>query len=276
MEIILRILIVALLLGISACKDNAEPLVVAIQAEHNTTPQGIIFDVKTNLPDGMEIVTFLESGFGDSLGASSAIVEAGAASTDAFSRKGKPHLAGDYVLKIAASGHPQSKAVISVIGDRGANLSGNLVANDSVGKVAKYEYQFSIGTPDQKKQVNLDTLVKVKRLAAMVKHISSNVESLKVSYAGLAGNERGAWLANWNKEAQQWKSGALKAVDWQSESLCKDTFFKVETLATEMTLLGIKHVGGDDGAVIQGYADMDKRVQEARESLLECAQRFSV
>ncbi len=69
MEIILRILIVALLLGISACKDNAEPLVVAIQVEHNTTPQGIIFDVKTNLPDGMKIVTFLESGFGDSLGA---------------------------------------------------------------------------------------------------------------------------------------------------------------------------------------------------------------
>jgi len=275
MGIILRILIVVCALWVAGCKDNAEPLAVDIQVDHQVTPQGLVFDLKTNLPNGMKVVVFLQSGFGDSLGASNVIIESGKASTEVFSRGGEPHLAGDYVLKVVAHGHPQSKVVASVIGDRGSNLSGSLVIHDATGKIAKYKYPFSIGTPEQKQQVNRDALVKVKRLAAIVKRVSGSVESLRSSYSGLSGSEQGAWLANWNREAQQWKSSTLKAMDWQSESLCKNTFFKTETLVTEMTLLGIKYVGEDDGVVDQGHADMDKRVQEARDSLLECAQRFS-
>ncbi len=120
-----------------------ETIDVALDATNETTSEGTIFTIETNLPDGMTLMLTLS---GDNYTAQTKVtVTDGTAVSEAFSNKGAS-LSGNYELKITSGlATTQSGEVQSIIGADGENLSGEYVEEDSSGKktiTAIFDFSF--------------------------------------------------------------------------------------------------------------------------------------
>ncbi len=114
---------------------------------------GVVFDIETNLPDEAELMLSLSNGDYNTdnnfTAQTKVIINDGKASSEAFSEKGEP-LIGDYDLSVSMSlPSLQSDAVREMIGEKGENMTGDLVKESSIGGSSVVRALFAISAGEE-------------------------------------------------------------------------------------------------------------------------------
>lgn len=131
-------------------EENSRNFEVTMDVAASKVDDGVIFNVKTNLPDEAELMFTLSCGDynADEIpfrAQTKATVSGGKATSNAFSNKGNP-LSGDYDLSITMSlPSLQSDEVRETIGQKGENMTGPLVNEEGGYNTVNAVFLVSIG-----------------------------------------------------------------------------------------------------------------------------------
>jgi hypothetical protein len=131
----------------------------------NLDPGRPIVVVRTNLPEGTNLMFGVRGPTSDRWRQSQANVNAGCASTEAFSNRGEPLGPGRYTVEVTMPiVTTQPESVRPILGENGANLRGPLVENGLVGRVVEASETFTIGTADEARSADRDRRAEATRV----------------------------------------------------------------------------------------------------------------
>jgi len=253
---------------------------------HKNTKINVSFDIKpelvegklfikgnTNLPDKMELIIILFRG--ESYSAQHKVkIKDGKLISEGFSHKGEPLRNGQYEIKISSPATRfQDKSVQNIIGNKGENLTGNLVRKNSEkfqeDNFIEYTTNYVVGNSVE---VKSDLSDLSKDLNVILSHYRKLIDANKNNKVN------GTWSANWNRRLSKLRSDfddryGSNINEYKGE--CPQAFFNISVASGYMY-----NVWSEYFSVISGrgskkvFNDMKvfvkEHVNEAQNALNKC------
>lgn len=227
---------------------------------HRVNEAGLLsFKIQTNVPENTKIVISLESADGDSLGGSDGAIHNGLLLSENFSRRGKPHLAGKYFLRIG---------------------EGTLYKGERLFEPFKYEFDLktsSIIPQALTKKRKQYTLSKFKEIISHIKNKRNDIQQVRETQPlGRRGESGSIYIAKWNREIQKWDKETNKKYkeilgEGISAPFCPRGAFYTRLSISNLKLLGIGYAFGE--AAIQ-ESNLSEDIIAAEKEISLCSKKI--